>query len=58
MEPLPTSYPADLIPDATGPDAFNAAYRAAKRQRAVFVAVACQAERWTVKADGPVWRGW
>ncbi|MFF5546692.1 hypothetical protein [Streptomyces olivaceoviridis] len=31
--------------------AFNAAYKAAKRQQAVFVAVECQAQRWTVKAD-------
>jgi len=31
--------PADLIPDATGTDAFNAASRAAKRQHAVFVAI-------------------
>lgn len=51
MEPLPTPCPADRIPDATGLDAFNAAYKAAKRQQAVFVAVECQAQRWTVKAD-------
>jgi hypothetical protein len=51
MEPLPTPCPADLIPDATGLDAINLAYKAAKQQRAVFVAVECQAQRWTVKAD-------
>ncbi|MFD9099028.1 hypothetical protein [Streptomyces collinus] len=51
MEPLPTPCPADLIPDATGMAAFNAAYKVAKRQQAVFVAVECQAQRWTVKAD-------
>ncbi|MET8615675.1 hypothetical protein [Streptomyces misionensis] len=51
MQPLPTPCPADLVPDATGQDAFNAAYRAAMQQRAVFVAVECQAQRWTVKAD-------
>ncbi len=51
MQPLPTPCPADLVPDATGEDAFNAAYRSAMQQRAVFVAVECQAQRWTVKAD-------
>ncbi len=51
MEPLPIPCPADLIPDATGTDAFNAAYRQAKHQRAVFVAVEHQGPRWTAKAD-------
>lgn len=51
MQPLPTPCPADLIPDATSVDAFNAAYRQAKQQRAVFVAVERQGPRWTVKAD-------
>jgi hypothetical protein len=51
MQPLPAPCPCGLIPDATGMDAFNAAYRQAKQQRAVFVAVERQGERWTVKAD-------
>lgn len=51
MEPLPIPCPADLVPDATGADAFNAAYRQAKQQRAVFVAVERQGPRWTSKAD-------
>ncbi|MER6432149.1 hypothetical protein ABT272_31170 [Streptomyces sp900105245] len=51
MQPLPTPCPADLIPEATGLDAFTAAYKAAKQQRAVFVAVERQGDRWTVKAD-------
>ncbi|WP_420082572.1 hypothetical protein ACN6AT_36625 (plasmid) [Streptomyces sp. JL4002] len=51
MQPLPTPCPAGLIPDATGQDAFTAAYRQAKQQRAVFVAVEKQGPRWAVKAD-------
>ncbi|AXE27976.1 hypothetical protein C0216_31055 (plasmid) [Streptomyces globosus] len=51
MQPLPTPCPADLIPDATGQDAFNAAYRQAQQQRAVFVAIESQGPRWAVKAD-------
>ncbi|WP_265737619.1 hypothetical protein [Actinacidiphila soli] len=39
MQPLPAPYPCGLIPDATGMDAFNTAYRQAKQQHAVFVAV-------------------
>ncbi|MEV3993948.1 hypothetical protein AB0J57_34235 [Streptomyces sp. NPDC049837] len=39
MQPLPVPCPADLVPDATGSEAFNAAYKQAKQQRAVFVAV-------------------
>ena len=48
MQPLPTPCPADLIP---GVDAFNAAYRHAKQQRVVSVAIERQGPRWTVKAD-------
>ncbi|WP_406190982.1 hypothetical protein OG331_50265 [Streptomyces sp. NBC_01017] len=48
---LPTPCPADLIPEATGLDAYTAVYQQAKRQRAVFVAVECQAQFWTVKVD-------
>lgn len=48
---LPTPCPADLVPEATGLDAYTAVYQQAKRQRAVFVAVECQAQRWTVKVD-------
>ncbi|MER6599734.1 hypothetical protein ACWDBC_08325 [Streptomyces parvus] len=51
MQPLPTPCPAELVPDATGQDAFTAAYRQAQQQRAVFVAVESQGPRWTVKAD-------
>ncbi|WP_329625849.1 hypothetical protein OG357_38085 (plasmid) [Streptomyces sp. NBC_01255] len=51
MQPLPVPCPADRIPDATGMDAFTTAYRAAKEQRVVFVAIERQGPRWTVKAD-------
>ncbi|MFE3599382.1 hypothetical protein [Streptomyces sp. NPDC059142] len=51
MRPLPMPCPADLIPDATGLDAFNQAYKEAKRQHTVFIAVERQGGRWTVKAD-------
>jgi hypothetical protein len=46
---LPIPCPAHLIPDAT--DRFDAAYRAAKAQRAVFVGIEHEGEWWTVKAD-------
>lgn len=49
MQPLPIPCPSHLIPDAT--DRFDATYRAAKAQRAVFVAIEREGERWTVKAD-------
>lgn len=49
MQQLPIPCPGDLIPDATG--RFDAAYRAAKAQRAVFVGIEREGERWTVKAD-------
>ncbi|MFD3537013.1 hypothetical protein [Streptomyces sp. NPDC058664] len=51
MQPLPIPCPADRIPDATGEDAFTTAYRAAKEQQVVFVAIERQGPRWTVKAD-------
>ncbi|MFE6904576.1 hypothetical protein ACFVFJ_48835 [Streptomyces sp. NPDC057717] len=52
MEPLPTSCSADRIPDATGLEAFEAAGKAAKDQRVVFIAVEQQGGLlWTVKAD-------
>ncbi|MEU9057129.1 hypothetical protein AB0D37_43330 [Streptomyces sp. NPDC048384] len=51
MQSLPEPCPADLMPDATGVDAFNAEYRAAKQQRTVFVAVERLGPHWTVKAD-------
>ncbi len=51
MQPLPTPCPSGLVPDATDVDAFNAAYRRAKQQHRVFVAVEEQGRRWTVKAD-------
>jgi hypothetical protein len=49
MQPLPIPCPSHLIPDVT--DAFDAAYRAAKAQRAVFIAIEREGQRWTVKAD-------
>ncbi|MFB7867373.1 hypothetical protein [Streptomyces sp. NPDC056069] len=51
MQPLPAPCPAGLIPDATTADAFNATYRQAKDQHAVFIAVEHQGPHWTVKAD-------
>ncbi|MGW5465444.1 hypothetical protein [Streptomyces sp. NPDC003996] len=52
VQPLPVPCPAHLIPDATGPDAFDAAYRQAMAQHAVFVAIEFEKrQRWTVKAD-------
>ncbi|MFI6005231.1 hypothetical protein ACIA98_33350 [Streptomyces sp. NPDC051366] len=51
MQPLPAPCPADLVPDATAVDAFNAAYKQAKQQHTVFIAVEQQGRRWTVKAD-------
>ncbi|MGW7824675.1 hypothetical protein ACWGLF_42970 [Streptomyces puniciscabiei] len=51
MQPLPVPCPCDLIPDATGMVALRAAYRQAKQQGAVFVAVESLGERWEVKAD-------
>ncbi|MFF1632088.1 MULTISPECIES: hypothetical protein [unclassified Streptomyces] len=49
MQPLPIRCPGHLLPDAT--DAFDVAYRAAKAQRAVFVAIEREGQQWTVKAD-------
>ncbi|WP_406224156.1 hypothetical protein [Streptomyces canus] len=49
MRQLSVPCPGHLIPDATG--RFDAAYRAAKAQRAVFVGIEREGERWTVKAD-------
>ncbi|MEU6012390.1 hypothetical protein ABZ818_42405, partial [Streptomyces sp. NPDC047453] len=51
MQPLPAPCPADLIPDATGMAVFKAAYRQAKEQDAVFVAIESLGEHWTVKPD-------
>lgn len=51
MQPLPIPCPADRIPNATGLDAFNAAYEAAKTVRAVYVGIERRGQRWTVKAD-------
>lgn len=51
MQPLPIPCPADLIPNATGLDAFNTAYQAAKTARAVYIGVEHYGQRWTVKAD-------
>lgn len=52
VQPLPVPCPAHLIPDATGTDAFDAAYRQAMAQHAVFVAIEFEKrQRWTVKAD-------
>lgn len=49
MQQLPVPCPGPLIPDAT--DRFEAAYRAAKAQRAVYVGIEREGEHWTVKAD-------
>jgi hypothetical protein len=49
MQQLSIPCPDHLIPDAT--DSFDAAYRTAKAQRAVFVGIEREVERWTVKAD-------
>ncbi|MDH6522663.1 hypothetical protein M2163_000829 [Streptomyces sp. SAI-135] len=49
MQKLPVPCPSHLIPDAT--DRFDAAYRAAKAQGAVFVGIEREGERWTVKTD-------
>ncbi|KUM68126.1 hypothetical protein AQI84_38985 [Streptomyces griseorubiginosus] len=49
MQHLPAPCPAHLVPDATG--RFDAAYRAAKDQRVVFVGIEREGERWTVKVD-------
>ncbi|WP_328543458.1 MULTISPECIES: hypothetical protein [unclassified Streptomyces] len=51
MVPLPTPCPADRIPGATGLGAFEAAGKAAKGQRVVFIAVERQGPLWTVKAE-------
>ncbi|MFE9636916.1 hypothetical protein [Streptomyces sp. NPDC006463] len=54
MEPLPTPCPAHLVPDVTSFGdfgGFDAAYRQAQAQHAVFVALESQGPWWTVKAD-------
>ncbi|MFB8402234.1 hypothetical protein [Streptomyces sp. NPDC055912] len=51
MEPLPIPCPAERIPDASGPNGFEAAYRAARQQRAVFIALESEGPRWRIKAD-------
>ncbi|MYY10733.1 hypothetical protein GT204_17915 [Streptomyces sp. SID4919] len=51
MQTLPIPCPAHLVPDATGLDAFNAAYRAAKAADAVNIGVERRGRRWTVTAD-------
>ncbi|MFH9245748.1 hypothetical protein ACH4NT_19975 [Streptomyces lydicus] len=51
MQPVPTPCPPDLVPDVSEEGTYYAAYRQAKRQRAVFIAIECQAQLWTVKAD-------
>ncbi|MEU8695688.1 hypothetical protein [Streptomyces sp. NPDC048665] len=52
MEQLPIACPAHRSPDATGTDAFHAAYRQAMAQHAVFVTIESEKRQvWTVKAD-------
>lgn len=51
MKPLPIPCPADRIPNATGLDAFNAAYKAAKTAKAVYVGIERRGQQWSVKAD-------
>ncbi|MGY5032943.1 hypothetical protein ACWC9U_19020 [Streptomyces sp. 900116325] len=49
--PAADPLPPDLVPDATGLEAFEAACKEAMQQQAVFIAVERQGPRWTVKAD-------
>ncbi|MFE5402161.1 hypothetical protein ACFQ9Z_12300 [Streptomyces sp. NPDC056580] len=51
VQPLPVPCPARLIPVATGAGAFYDAYQKAIADSAVFVAIECEGNRWTVKAD-------
>ncbi|MFH0246201.1 hypothetical protein ACGRHY_28135 [Streptomyces sp. HK10] len=51
MRPLPIPCPAPQVPDVTATDAFNTAYRAARTQSAVFIAVERSGRAWTVRAD-------
>ncbi|MFI9251266.1 hypothetical protein [Streptomyces sp. NPDC053069] len=52
VQQLPIPCPTHLIPDATGTDAFHAAYRQAMAQHAVFVVIESERRQvWTVKAD-------
>ncbi|MFE5038625.1 hypothetical protein [Streptomyces sp. NPDC056683] len=51
MQSLPTPCPADLIPDATGVDAFSTVCKQAELQHAVCIAIEHQGPQWTVKAD-------
>ncbi|WP_369199038.1 hypothetical protein [Streptomyces djakartensis] len=43
--------PAALIPDVTGIDVYQAAYRAARHQHTVFIGIERDTNRWNVKAD-------
>ncbi|WP_329624873.1 hypothetical protein OG357_34675 [Streptomyces sp. NBC_01255] len=43
--------PAERIPDASGLNGFDAAYRAARQQRAVFIALESEGPRWRIEAD-------
>ncbi|MDX3224487.1 hypothetical protein [Streptomyces sp. ME19-01-6] len=51
MQPVPIPCSAEHIPNATGRDAFDAAYQAAKTANAVYVGIERRGQRWTVKAD-------
>ncbi|MGW3100249.1 hypothetical protein ACWDCC_43230 [Streptomyces sp. NPDC001102] len=52
LQPLPAPCPAHLIPDATGAEAFQEAYRNAMAHHVVFVAIESEnSGLWTVKAD-------
>lgn len=51
MQLLPIPCQAERIPDATGADAFNAAYQAAKAANAVYIGIERRGRQWTVKAD-------
>ncbi|MFI6416922.1 hypothetical protein ACIBG6_05780 [Streptomyces sp. NPDC050842] len=51
MEPLPIPCPAERIPDASGLNGFDAAYRAARQQRAVFIALESEGPRRRIEVD-------
>jgi hypothetical protein len=51
IQPLPAPCPADLIPEVTRQVAFDAAYKAGKQQRAVFIGIKLSGRQRMVKAD-------
>ncbi|KUN58886.1 hypothetical protein AQJ46_42190 [Streptomyces canus] len=51
MQLLPIPCPADQVPDATGTERFNAAYKAAKDAGVTYVGIERRGRSWTVKTD-------